>query len=109
MSAEDRSLWLAQAWAEVADIPAKAFFMACAAARREVEHPARLIPAIIRHSEVLEGQIRRRYAHELRGYENRNAPRLELNPAAAIAERIEVGAMVSELVRKMKWKAFNHG
>lgn len=109
MNAEDRGIWTAQAWAVVGDIPALAFSIACDEARRVVDHPSKIVPAIVRFSEPLASNIRRRYESELRLWENRNAPRLNRDPAAARRERQEVGALVSNLVRQMQRKAANHG
>lgn len=102
MSSDERSVWLAAAYAEIHDMPAAAFLDACAAARKVVEHPARLVPTIIRESEPWAGQLRRRLEREEAEWANRNAPRLSAAPVQAEAgDRDEVASMMGELIRNL--------
>ena len=48
MSEDDRAVWLAAAWAEVAHVPAGILREAMAAARKVADHPAKIVPAIMR-------------------------------------------------------------
>lgn len=95
MSSDERGTWLAAAWAEVQDIPAAAFLDACAEARKIVEHPARLVPAIVRASEPYASQLRRRLVREEAQWANRGAPRI----AATIADPVDETPEVAELMR----------
>lgn len=82
-------------------MPAEAFASACKEARRIVDHPAKLVPAIIREGEVLSRLLTRRYRRELKEWENRNAPRLPAQPEPWEAEREEVAAMMADLRAKL--------
>lgn len=103
MSSDERATWLATAWAEIADVPAAAFTGACAIARRTVEHPAKLIPAIIRESVQYAGILRRRLEREEGQWHNRNAPRIAAAhvPEPWEADQDEVKAMMAELRAKL--------
>jgi hypothetical protein len=105
MSSDERGTWLATAWAEVSDMPGPAFLDACAAARRTVEHPAKLIPAIIREGKEWGDLLRRRYQREQAQWENQNAPRLTADttpqPEPWEADRDEVKGMMAELVSSL--------
>lgn len=103
MSSDERGTWLAAAWAEVANIPGAAFVDACATARRIVEHPAKLIPTIIRESEMYGGVLKRRAEREEAQWSNRNAPRLtaERTPEPWEADKEEVAALMGELVSSL--------
>lgn len=103
MSSDDRAVWLTAAWAEVADIPAPAFLDGCAAARQIVDHPAKLIPAIILESAAYAGILRRRYEREQAEFDNRNAPRLtaQRTPEPWESDREEVKAMMADLRAKL--------
>lgn len=84
-------------------MPASAFLDACAIARRTVEHPAKLVPTIIREGAEWGDLLRRRYQRELAQWENRNAPRLtaERSPEPWEADRDDVRGMMAELVSKL--------
>lgn len=83
-------------------MPAAAFLDACSEARRTVEHPARLVPAIIRASEPYASQLRRRLAREEAQWANRNAPRLATRDMPAGPEdRAEVAELMRGLVEKL--------
>jgi hypothetical protein len=47
MSREDRREWLLAAWATLRDIPADLLRRGCAAARKQADHPAKIVPAIM--------------------------------------------------------------
>ena len=82
MSSDERAVWLTTAWAEVSEIPSAAFLDACRQARRGIDHPAKLIPYIVRESEEYGRLLRSRLSSEKARWENQNAPRLEA-PAGA--------------------------
>lgn len=83
-------------------MPAAAFLDACAAARKVVEHPARIIPTIMRESEPYAGQLRRRLAREEAEWVNRNAPRLPaVKPDDAPDDRAEIAEMMRGLVESL--------
>lgn len=104
MSEDERTLWLAAAWAEVADIPEAAFLDATAKARKTVEHPAKLVPAIIRESQDYADLLRKRLAREEAQWANRNAPRLvnQKTPEPWEQDREEVAGMMAKLTRSLK-------
>lgn len=107
MSNDERVLWLSAAWAVVRDIPAQPFRDACKVAQRIVEHPAKLVPTIVRESQEVADIFRRRLAREEAAWANRSAPRLASpdrtprNPN----ESAEVGSMMSDLIAKLKGQA----
>lgn len=107
MSNDERKIWLMAAWAVVRDIPAEPFRSACARAQRIVEHPAKLVPTIIRESQELADIYRRRLAREEAAWANRNAPRLASPGKSARRpdETAEVGSMMSDLIAKLKGQA----
>lgn len=82
MSSDERAVWLTTAWAEVSDIPSAAFLDSCQQARRGIDHPAKLIPFIVRESEEYGAFLRKRYENELAIWENQKGPRLE-SPSSA--------------------------
>lgn len=82
MSSDERAVWLTAAWAEVSEIPSAAFLDACRQARRGIDHPAKLIPYIVRESEEYGRLLRNRLASEIASWENENAPRLEAPSSA---------------------------
>lgn len=104
MTTTERGVWLAAAWAEVADIPAPAFLDATAKARKLVDHPAKLVPAIIRESQDHADILRKRLAREEAQWANRSAPRLrnQKTPEPWEQDRDEVAAMMSKLTRRLK-------
>ena len=67
MSSDERAVWLTAAWAEVSEIPSAAFLDACRQARRGIDHPAKLIPYIVRESEEYGRLLRNRLASEIAG------------------------------------------
>ncbi|AMU89909.1 hypothetical protein ATM17_12770 [Sphingopyxis macrogoltabida] len=107
MSNDERKIWLMAAWAVVRDIPAEPFRSACARAQRIVEHPAKLVPTIVRESQELADLYRKRLAREEAAWANRNAPRLGHAPERrqSPSETAEVGSMMSDLIAKLKGQA----
>lgn len=107
MSKDERGLWLSMAWTELRDIPARPFLDACATARRIVEHPAKLVPTIVRESQEVADIFRRRLAREEAAWANRSAPRLASPDRAPRNpnESAEVGSMMSDLIAKLKGQA----
>lgn len=105
MSNDERVLWLSAAWAVVRDIPAQPFRDACQRAQRIVEHPAKLVPTIVRESEEVANLYRKRLAREEAAWANRNAPRLARADRRRPDESAEVGSMMSDLIAKLKGQA----
>lgn len=108
MSSDERAVWLATAWAEVSHIPAGTFEGACAAARKIVDHPSKIVPAIIKESAFMTDLFIRRRNEEEAAWRNRNAPRLtvaEPDPDPFAADREEVSAMMADLVATLKGQA----
>lgn len=107
MTTAERGLWLAAAWAEVADIPEAAFLDATAKARKLVDHPAKLVPAIIRESQDFADILHKRLRREEAQWANRNAPRLkdQKTPEPWEQDREEVAEMMAKLTRKLKASA----
>lgn len=103
MSEDERYLWLEAAWPEVEFMPATVLSNACAEARRVVDHPAKLIPAIIRFGSERAEKLRADYRHELAAWNNRNARRLtaQVEPEQSDEDRAEVAGMIRDLRRKM--------
>jgi hypothetical protein len=104
MSETERGDWLAVAWGEVSDLPAAAFADACSSARKTVDHPAKLLPAIMREAEVYAKFLKRRLAREEARWANQNAPRLggsDRSPPGS-NDRDEVAALMSELISELK-------
>lgn len=52
MSQDDRTEWLKVAWSTLSDVPADLLAMACRTARKTCDHPAKIVPAIIREVET---------------------------------------------------------
>lgn len=104
MSVAERGDWLAVAWAEVCDLPAAALAEGCSAARKIVDHPAKLIPAIIREAEIYAKLLKRRLAREEANWASQNVPRLGgIDRSAPTAnDRDEVAALMSELISELK-------
>lgn len=104
MSEDERTLWLAAAWAEVAGIPETAFLDATAKARKTVDHPAKLVPTIIRESQEYADLLRQRLRREEAQWANRSAPRLEgqKTPEPWEQDREEVAGMMASLTRKLR-------
>lgn len=91
-------------------MPAAAFIDACAAARKVVEHPAKIIPTIVRESEPYAGQLRRRLEREEAQWANRAAPRLTAVPIEEVDDSAEVAEMMRDLVQSLSAKqAPTHG
>lgn len=107
MSSDERAVWLATAWAEISHIPAGVFESACAAARKIVDHPSKIVPAIIKESAYMTDLFIRRRNDEEAAWRNRNAPRLEASapdPDPYAADRDEVSKMMADLVASLKGK-----
>lgn len=101
MSSDERGTWLATAWAEIQHMPAAALLIACSEARKTVEHPAKLIPTIIRQSEPYASQLRRRLVREEAQWSNRHAPRLRADVAEPADDRAEVAELMRGLVQSL--------
>lgn len=106
MSADDREEWLMVAAPELADLPGMLFDDACAHARRTCDHPAKIIPAILRfepaHYWSGPDHVRKRLADARAKLANINAPRLEQKED--VAEKHEVGSGMKELLADLMAK-----
>lgn len=105
MSGEERGDWLAIAWAEVRDLPALAFIEACSIARKTVDHPAKLVPAIIREAEAYAKFLKRKVAREEAAFARLATPRLaDANRQASVTavDREEVAALMRELISELQ-------
>lgn len=76
MSEDERTTWLATAYAEICHIPAKPFLSATAKARQQCDHPAKIIPTIIRESKEWADSLLSVERTKRKQYENANAPKL---------------------------------
>lgn len=103
MTQHDRDEWLMVAAPELADLPSMTFDDACAHARKTCDHPAKIIPAILKyepssywigpdHTRKLLSEARARLA-------NLNAPKLEQKVDET--ERHEVGSGMKDLLRDL--------
>lgn len=103
MSQEDRLEWLKVAAPELADLPSMIFDDACAHARRTCDHPAKIIPAILKFEPPHYASAtfaRKRLADAKARLANINAPRLRQqdNPE----ERQELAASMGELLKELR-------
>lgn len=103
MSQDDRLEWLTIAAPELSDLPSMLFDDACAHARKTCDHPAKIIPAILKyepssywigpdHTRKLLSEARAKLA-------NLNAPKLEQKVDET--ERHEVGSGMKDLLRDL--------
>lgn len=103
MSADDRAEWLTIAAPELADLPSMLFDDACAHARRTCDHPAKIIPAILKyeppHYWMGPDQARRHLAEAKAKLENIDAPRLK--QTVDETEKHEVGSGMKELLNDL--------
>lgn len=102
MTKEDRTEWLTIAAPELADLPSMIFDGACAHARRTCDHPAKVIPAILKFQPphfLSEGFARKRLADAKAQFANIDAPRLR--QTLDEDEKHEVGHGMKDLVRDL--------
>ena len=103
MSQDDRTEWLMVAAPELADLASMLFDDACAHARKTCDHPAKIIPAILKYepSAYWSGpdHARKRLSDAKAKLANLDAPRLQQsdNPE----ERHEVGSGMKELLNDL--------
>lgn len=106
MTAEDRTEWLTIAAPELADLPSMLFDDACAHARRTCDHPAKIIPAILKfepaHYWLAPAHARRLLSDAKAKLANIDAPRLERSEAMETNERREVAASMGELLKELR-------
>ena len=107
MSQDDRTEWLMVAAPELADLPSMLFDDACAHARKTCDHPAKIIPAILKyepsaywvgpaHTRQLLSQAKAKLA-------NIDAPRLQ--QTVDETEKHEVGSGMKELLNDLMKRA----
>ncbi|HKY80629.1 MAG TPA: hypothetical protein VJM09_04070 [Sphingobium sp.] len=99
MTKEDRTEWLTIAAPELADLPSMIFDDACAHARRNCDHPAKVIPAILKFEPphyLSAGFARKRLADAKAKLANIDAPRLQ--QTADEDEKNEVGTGMKDLL-----------
>ena len=103
MSQDDRLEWLTIAAPELADLPSMLFDDACAHARRTCDHPAKIIPAILKFepSGYWAGPtyVRKQLADAKAKLANIDAPRLQ--QVDDKDERREVGSGMKDLLRDL--------
>lgn len=103
MTAEDRTEWLTIAAPELADLPSMIFDDACAHARRTCDHPAKIIPAILKFEPPHYASAtfaQKRLADAKARLANIDAPRLQQqdNPE----ERQQLAASMGELLKELR-------
>ena len=106
MSQEDRLEWLTIAAPELAALPSMLFDDACAHARRTCDHPAKIVPAILKYEPDAfwsgPAHARKLLSDAKAKLKNINAPRLQ--QVVDEDEKREVGAGMKDLVREMMKK-----
>lgn len=104
MKDDERETWLMTAYAEIRAIPAEPFLIAAAKARRICDHPAKIIPAIIRESQEFAESLLRVERTKRAQYENASAPRLQRH-AEPDREPEEMDPKTAEILAGLKAKA----
>lgn len=103
MTQDDRDEWLMVAAPELAELPSMLFDDACAHARRTCDHPAKIIPAILKYepSAYWSGpaHARKLLAEAEAKLANINAPRLK--QTVDEDEKHEVGSGMKDLLRDL--------
>jgi len=103
MSQDDRTEWLMVAAPELAELPSMLFDDACAHARRTCDHPAKIIPAILKyeppHYWSGPAHFRKLLTEAKAKLENIDAPRLK--QTVDETEKHEVGSGMKELLRDL--------
>ncbi|MCB4860773.1 MULTISPECIES: hypothetical protein [unclassified Sphingobium] len=103
MSQEDRDEWLMVAAPELADLPSMLFDDACAHARRTADHPAKIIPSILKYEPssywLGPAHARQRLSDARARLANLNAPRLQ--QTVDENEKHEVGSGMKDLLRDL--------
>lgn len=103
MRDDERANWLTIAYSRVSDIPAAQLSMACAAAMDNCDHPAKIVPFIVKHSQEMTDLLHKIERGKRRQYENINAPRLQQQETEQPAgDRDEVAAMLHDLTNQLK-------
>ncbi|QDC37081.1 hypothetical protein FIL70_07455 [Sphingobium fuliginis ATCC 27551] len=104
MTADDRAEWLTIAAPELADLPSMLFDDACAHARRTCDHPAKIIPAILKfepaHYWLAPAHARRLLSDAKAKLANIDAPRLAQTDDRD--ERHEVAMSMGELLKELR-------
>ncbi|EQA96834.1 hypothetical protein [Sphingobium baderi] len=103
MSQEDRLEWLTIAAPELADLPSMLFDDACAHARKTCDHPAKIIPAILKFEPSAywcgPAHARKLLADAKAKLANIDAPRLQ--QTVDETEKHEVGSGMKDLLRDL--------
>lgn len=106
MTREDRDEWLMVAAPELADLPSMLFDDACAHARKTCDHPAKIIPAILKyqppHYWSGPAHFRKLLSEAKAKLANIDAPRLQHTEDDT--EKHEVGSGMKELLRDLMKK-----
>jgi hypothetical protein len=95
MSGDDRKEWLRVAWATLRDIPADLLAIGCAAARKEADHPAKIVPAIMREVDAMWQRRRARRATTATEWDERLQQ--DTRPAVAVATPAQIEAIKAEV------------
>ncbi|MEW4469022.1 hypothetical protein AB1K62_14440 [Parasphingorhabdus sp. JC815] len=97
MSRDERETWLLAALAEVCHIPAEPFFAASAKARTTCDHPAKIVPTIIRASQEWADSLIRVEKIKRAQFQNANAPKLTRQEIVQDeSERSEIAKILAE-------------
>lgn len=103
MTREDRDEWLMVAAPELADLPSMLFDDAVAHARRTADHPAKIIPSILKFEPssywLGPAHARQRLSEARSRLANLNAPRLQ--QTVDENEKHEVGSGMKDLLRDL--------
>lgn len=105
MSQGERETWLFGAFEHLAEhkIPAKPFADAVFKAKDLCDHPAKIVPTIIRESKKWTENLKRTERLKRKAYENENAPRLkQQNYEIPDDERAEVSEMLKQTTDSLK-------
>jgi len=103
MSEDERTTWLATAYAEIADIPVGAFLKATAKARTICDHPSKIIPTILRESEEFAGDLRTiSGAKQVETIPHENRLR---GPVERTAKPQPIGGETSRILKELNTKA----
>lgn len=111
MTKEDRTEWLTVAAPELLHLPSIIFDDACAHARRIADHPAKILPTIMKYEPshfLTRGFMEARLREVRAQLANIDAPKLE-SQGMDESERRTVASSMGELVKEMQRKVAAQG
>lgn len=107
MSSEERTAWYKAALMTIGDMPEDILRMACEAARKACDHPAKIVPFICDMDGKREkpwlsmlAWRRRRLSEDRKRFENVSAPRLTDNPDYMTAQ--DLAELKAELTNALR-------